>query len=234
MIRGSIKNYASSQRPADRTGSTEVRSSLANVATGHAANPAYKIAFVNDEKRAQPLLIRTAVEADAGALAAFGARTFEETFGAQNRPEDLRAHLERSFGVGQQAEELSNPNMHTLLAYFATGLVGFAQVKRQAPPPEIIIDRPIELHRFYVDRPAHGTGVAQQLMQAVHAAARAFDGRTLWLGVWEHNPRAIAFYKKVGFVDRGSQDFYVGADRQTDRVLVAPVQIRGSDAPAGG
>ena len=178
----------------------------------------------DDATWAGPVLIRQAVEADAAALAAFGARSFEATFGAQNRPEDLRAHLEQSFGVARQTQELANPRMVTLLAYLDTHLVGFAQLKNQAPAPALIIDRPIELHRFYVDRPAHGKGIAQQLMRAVHAAARAFDGGTLWLGVWEHNPRAIAFYKKVGFVDRGSHDFYVGADRQTDRVLVAPVQ----------
>jgi len=64
-------------------------------------------------------------------------------------------------------------------------------------------------------------------MLAVHTATRALHGRNLWLGVWERNPRAIAFYKKVGFVDRGSHEFLVGSDRQTDRVLVAPVQADG-------
>ncbi len=173
---------------------------------------------------AKPLLIRAGVEADAPTLAAFAARTFRETFGSQNRPEDLHAHLNKAFGVAQQSAELKNPNMVTLLAYHDEILVAFAQVFRNDPPPGILIERAVEVHRFYVDRPAHGKGVAQQLMRAVHAAARAFDGRTLWLGVWERNPRAIAFYRKAGFVDRGSHDFFVGTDRQTDRVLVAPVR----------
>ena len=80
-----------------------------------------------------------------------------------------------------------------------------------------------ELHRFYVDRPSQGTGVAQRLMAAVQDAARAAGARHLWLGVWEHNPRAIRFYAKRGFVDVGSHDFVLGADRQTDRVMLAPV-----------
>jgi GNAT superfamily N-acetyltransferase len=171
--------------------------------------------------------IRTGVEADAPQLAAFGARTFEETFGPHNRPEDLHAHLQKAFGVTQQTQELLSPDMVTLLAHQGATLVAFAQVLRRDPPAGILLDRPIELHRFYVDRPAHGTGVAQRLMLAVHTATRAFHGRNLWLGVWERNPRAIAFYKKVGFVDRGSHEFLVGSDRQTDRVLVAPVQADG-------
>ena len=173
--------------------------------------------------KSDSLHIRIAVETDAPALAAFAARTFAETFGAQNRPEDLRAHLSKAFGLAQQTQELLNPDMVTLLGFHGATLVAFAQVKRQGPPPGIHIDAPVELHRFYVDRTAHGKGVAQQLMQAVHAATREFGGQTLWLGVWEHNPRAIAFYQKVGFVDRGHHDFFVGQDRQTDRVLVAPV-----------
>lgn len=182
----------------------------------------------------ESILVRAGVEGDAPALASFAARTFEETFGRQNRPEDLRAHLARAFGITQQTQELKNPDMVTLMAYHDRILVAFAQVLRQNPPPGIVIDSPAEVHRFYVDGVAHGKGVAQRLMHAVHRAALKFDARNLWLGVWERNPRAIAFYQKVGFVDRGSHDFFVGADRQTDRVLVAPVRPHGAGFQAVG
>ena len=50
------------------------------------------------------------------------------------------------------------------------------------------------------------------------------DGpRTLWLGVWERNPRAIAFYTKCGFVDVGEHAFVFGTDEQTDRVMARSV-----------
>ncbi len=167
------------------------------------------------------LLIRQGTVADASDLTVFAARTFTETYGADNRPEDMQAHLSSSFGLAQQTQELSDPAVTTLLAYNAEALVAYAQVRRKAPPPCATQDRPIELHRFYVDRPAHGRGVAQQLMAAVFSAARAFAGRHLWLSVWERNPRAIAFYKKMSFVDVGGTEFFVGSDCQTDRVLVA-------------
>jgi diamine N-acetyltransferase len=169
------------------------------------------------------ILIRAGLESDAAALAAFAARTFEETFGADNRPDDLRAHLSNAFGVRQQTQELLNPNMVTLLAHRRDVLVAFAQVQRKDPPPCVTALRPIELHRFYVDRPAHGKGIAQQLMRAVHDGARSFAGTHLWLGVWERNSRAIAFYKKVGFTDCGSTVYHVGPDPQIDRVMIAPV-----------
>ena len=171
----------------------------------------------------EPTRIRRGVVSDAPALAAFAARTFAEAFGADNRPEDMQAHLAKSYGVPQQTRELASPDVITLLAHQGETLVGYAQVRRQAPPPCVTHERPVELQRFYVDRPAHGTGVAQALMSAAHEAARELGGEHMWLSVWERNPRGIAFYKKVGFVDVGSTDFYVGPDRQTDRILVAEV-----------
>ena len=80
-------------------------------------------------------------------------------------------------------------------------------------------DAPVEIYRFYVDATAHGTGVAQRLMSEALAAARDLGGTHAWLGVWERNPRAIAFYFKCGFRDVGRQLFQLGADSQTDRVL---------------
>ena len=177
-----------------------------------------------------PVRIRRGVAADASALAAFAARTFHETFAADNRPEDMAAHLTSAFGVAQQTRELGDPDVATLLAFRTATLVAFAQVRRKPPPPCVTQPRPIELQRFYVDRPAHGTGVAQTLMAAARRAAHEFGGEYLWLGVWERNPRAIAFYAKAGFRDVGSTVFQVGPDRQTDRVLVAPLIVEGRDA----
>jgi ribosomal protein S18 acetylase RimI-like enzyme len=167
--------------------------------------------------------IRRGVVADAGDLAGFAARTFAETFAADNRPEDLAAHLAASYGIAQQTAELSRDDEITLLAHQQAALVAYAQVRR-SPPPECVASRqPVELHRFYVDRPAHGQGVAQQLMAAVLEAAAELGGSTLWLSVWERNPRAQAFYRKMGFADVGSTVFFVGPDRQTDRVMARPL-----------
>jgi ribosomal protein S18 acetylase RimI-like enzyme len=168
--------------------------------------------------------IRRGIASDAPALTAFATRTFAEAFGADNRPEDMQAHLASSYNVPQQTKELIDPNIATLLALQGETLWAYAQVRRQAPPACVTQERPIELHRFYVDRRLHGQGVAQQLMVAVHEAAHAFHAQHVWLSVWERNQRGIAFYKKEGFLDVGRKDFYVGPDCQSDRVLVAAVR----------
>ena len=184
------------------------------------------------DSRLQPhRRIRRGEVADAAALADFAARTFEETFAADNRPEDMAAHRAAAYGVARQTAELSDPDIVTLVALDGERLVAYAQVRRGARPPCVTQDEPVELQRFYVDRAEHGSGLAGRLMEAVVEAARGFGARHLWLGVWERNARAIAFYAKCGFVDVGSKIYMVGPDRQVDRVMVTAVRERRAGCP---
>jgi ribosomal protein S18 acetylase RimI-like enzyme len=176
------------------------------------------------QQTAPATIVRRGIPGDANALAEFAARTFADTFADDNDPADMAAYLASAYGVRQQSAELEDPEVVTLLAVRDDVLVGYAQVRRQSPPACVTVERPVELRRFYVDRSEHGRGVARTLMEAAHAAARVLGGRHVWLGVWERNARAIAFYRKSGFVRVGSHDFFVGADRQTDDVFVAPVR----------
>lgn len=169
----------------------------------------------------RPLLLRRAQPADAPSLARFAARIFEETFGPDNRPEDIAAHLAKSFGPAQQGRELADPDYVTLVMDGSAGIAAYAQVRRAVSPPCVSTDAPVELYRFYVDRPWQGQGAAGRLMEAVFSAGAELGGRSIWLSVWEKNPRAIAFYAKSGFREVGSAVFVLGTDRQSDRVLVA-------------
>lgn len=165
------------------------------------------------------LVIRRASDADAGALAAFARRTFVETFAAQNSHENMAMHVARTFGAALQLSEIRDVNMVTLVGEVGATMAGFAQLRRGSAPACVTGASPVEVLRFYVDGPFHGRGIAQALMRAALDVARELGGRTAWLGVWEHNPRAIAFYAKCGFVDVGSHSFVLGTETQTDRVM---------------
>jgi len=165
--------------------------------------------------------IRRATVADAEALTEIGARTFFETFAADNTPEDMRMFLESTWRPELQRAEILDEGMDTLLACDAHGAIaGFAQVRMAHPPSGIEARAPVELKRFYVDRPWHGQGLARTLMEAAEQAARARGGRELWLGVFERNERARAFYRKCGFDKVGTQIFVVGNDPQNDHVML--------------
>jgi GNAT superfamily N-acetyltransferase len=181
---------------------------------------------------ASRIAIRRGQAADAAAVAAFGERMFLETFGPANDPAHIRAYLDEAFGIAQQSADLADPDTTILLATLDDVLVAYAQLRR-GPPPECVAHADaIELQRFYLDHRAQGSGLASTLMDEVRATAAAWGAAHIWLGVWENNPRAIAFYAKCGYDDVGSKTFDVGTDRQVDRVMVAPLAAAGSPGPA--
>jgi len=165
--------------------------------------------------------LQDAVEGDATRLAEFGARTFYEAFAADNTSEDMRRHLESAFSPQLQLGEIRNPSMDTLIATDASGRwAGFAQLRAGKVSDGVPAEGSIELWRFYVDSHWHGQGVAGGLMEGAKQRARRRGATTLWLGVWERNARAQAFYRKHGFGKVGRQVFVVGSDPQTDDVLL--------------
>jgi ribosomal protein S18 acetylase RimI-like enzyme len=79
------------------------------------------------------------------------------------------------------------------------------------------------LSRFYAVKGWIGRGVGPALMRACIAASRQRGAAGIWLGVWGKNERAIRFYRKWGFVQRGAQSFVLGSDHQTDLVMWLPL-----------
>jgi diamine N-acetyltransferase len=165
------------------------------------------------------VIIRTAVPADAAVLADLARTTFYGTFAATNDPNDMALHLERAYGLPQQTAELIDPGITTLLGEQDGMAVAYAQVRGGHVPACVTGPAPVELWRFYVAQDFHGRGIAQQLMDRVKSEARQRGAATLWLGVWEHNARARAFYAKCGFADAGQHVFLFGTDPQTDVVM---------------
>lgn len=166
------------------------------------------------------MTIRTATVADAAVVADLARRTFHDTFAATNDAGDMALYLAAAYGLDQQTRELADRDITTLLVEDGGVAIAYAQLRGGHLPECVTGGNPIELWRFYVDRGWHGRGVAQPLMEQVRTAARDRGARTLWLGVWERNDRARAFYAKCGFADAGEHIFLFGTDPQTDLVMV--------------
>jgi ribosomal protein S18 acetylase RimI-like enzyme len=168
--------------------------------------------------------IRRATIEDAALLADLGGRLFEQTFGAANTADDMREFLAATFTVDRQEAEIADPNRVLFVALDDGGAaVGYAMTRRGSRAAGVVGERPVEVQRIYVDRSLHGRGIGDALMNSCVDQARDWNGDVLWLGVWQENPRAIAFYTRSGFVVVGVQDFMVGRDLQHDFVMARPL-----------
>jgi ribosomal protein S18 acetylase RimI-like enzyme len=162
------------------------------------------------------IAIRMATTADAEMLTELGARTFYDAFAPTNTPETMEAYMSRAFTARQLSSELNDPQATFLIAESEGTPVGYVKLLTGDAPDCVKGDAPIEIVRFYVDQQFHGGGVAHTLMQACFDHAKQIDRRTVFLGVWERNPRAIAFYRKWEFEIVGSHVFQMGDEAQND------------------
>ena len=167
--------------------------------------------------------VRPTHAGDAPALAMLAERTFRDAFEARNSPENVDLHCSRNFGPEIQAREISDRALVTMVAEEAGQLVGYSQLMPLSPSASVKAERPAELRRIYVSREWQRRGVAQALMKEVFRAAGRAGCDCLWLGVWEHNPKAIAFYRKFNFEIVGQQAFMLGNESQRDIVMSARI-----------
>ena len=163
--------------------------------------------------------IRVAHLSDAALLAELGARTFAETFAKDNTPEDMAAYLRASFSHEQMQSELRDKSCSFLIAEVENEPAGYALMRTSDPPEMIFGKSSIEIVRFYVSSEWHGQGIANALMHECVSQAIQGGYESIWLGVWEHNERAQAFYRKWNFKPIGMHPFELGSDLQNDIVM---------------
>ncbi|HYO63128.1 MAG TPA: GNAT family N-acetyltransferase [Pyrinomonadaceae bacterium] len=175
------------------------------------------------------LSVRRATGDDARLLAELGELTFSETFAHLNTPEDMEAYTSAVFTPARLAEELADPRSAFWVAEAGGEPAGYAKLQASEPPPCVAGERPVELVRLYVLRRWHGLGAAKALMRACVEEAHRWGHRTMWLGVWEHNARAQAFYRKWGFRHVGEHVFQLGSDPQTDWLMEGDLEMMNAE-----
>ncbi len=77
----------------------------------------------------------------------------------------------------------------------------------------------LEIERIYVHPARKGQGFGRRLIGYAVQVAREHGLPYVWLGVWEQNPAAIAFYTAMGFERCGEHTFTIGKDVQRDWIL---------------
>ena len=167
------------------------------------------------------ITIRQASVDDARLLTDLSYATFWDAFAdhPKNAPDDLADYMRQAFNIGQIASELAHVNSLFFIAELDGKPAGYAKLIRGTTEHGITAARPIELSRLYSHQEFLGKGVGRDLMNACFEYAELHDHDVMWLGVWEYNPRAQAFYIKNGFREVGKHTFQLGSDPQTDLLM---------------
>jgi diamine N-acetyltransferase len=145
--------------------------------------------------------------------------TFNETFKHQNSPENMIDYLERAFNLKQLEKELSNISSQFFFVYFNNEVAGYLKVNTNDAQSEEMGDESLEIERIYIKNKFQKHGLGKYLLNTAMEMAMEGNKKKIWLGVWEKNENAIAFYKKMGFVQTGAHAFYMGDEEQMDFIM---------------
>jgi diamine N-acetyltransferase len=145
--------------------------------------------------------------------------TFNDTFKHQNSSENMNAYLERAFNLTQLEKELSNISSQFFFIYFNQKVAGYLKVNTNEAQSEEMGDESLEVERIYIKNKFQKHGLGKYLLNIAMEIALERNKKKIWLGVWEKNENAIAFYKKMGFVQTGAHSFYMGDEEQVDFIM---------------
>lgn len=169
--------------------------------------------------------IRVATPSDAAELFELSRRTVIDTFAHLNNPDDFAAFLSEHYRLSLVQADLGNPHIHMLVCEVNASLAAYARLSSREVPECVGDANAIQIERFYVDKPHIGQGIAAKLMERCLQLALQEHRTTIFLGVWEHNARAIRFYEKWGFWRCGEHPFMVGTDQQIDWWMKRAVNV---------
>ena len=157
-------------------------------------------------------------------LQQIGRQTFTETFEKYNSEENLNQYLNVSFGREKLLKELNNPESNFYFAFSGSVLAGYLKINFGDAQTELVDDLTMEIERIYVLKDFQGRKVGQALFQKALDVAAETSCTHVWLGVWEHNNKALNFYRKNGFEEFDKHVFRIGEDEQTDFLMKRPIK----------
>ncbi len=152
-------------------------------------------------------------------LQEIGRQTFFESFGHQNKASDMEIYLNSKFSLEQLLNEFRNPVSQFFFLKDHEKTIGYLKVNTREVQIEKVLTNALEIERIYVRSNYQGKGLGKILFEKAIKIAKQEKVRTIWLGVWEKNTRAIKFYKQNGFVEFDRHHFLLGKDEQTDIMM---------------
>ncbi|PKF60804.1 GNAT family N-acetyltransferase [Psychromonas sp. psych-6C06] len=142
--------------------------------------------------------------------------TYRDTFAESNSEQFMQQYLSDALNEKKLSAELNNINSEFYFIHFEDQVAGFLKVNVGEGQTDDVEPNSLEVERFYIRQAFLRKGLGKVLMQFACELTKQHDKNSLWLGVWEGNYSALAFYKAQGFYQIGEHPFDMGGDIQTD------------------
>lgn len=167
-----------------------------------------------------PITLQRLTTAHVEELQQLSIKTYRETFDEHNSEENMTAYLRHAYHSEKLMRELQHPDSQFYFVYDDDQLAGYLKVNMNEAQTEDMGSDALEIERIYLLQAFHRKGLGKYLFDKAVSIALSNNKQCIWLGVWEHNVQALAFYKQMGFVPEGRHSFFMGDDEQTDLILV--------------
>ncbi|MCB0280846.1 MAG: GNAT family N-acetyltransferase [Calditrichaeota bacterium] len=148
-----------------------------------------------------------------------GKITFLESFSKDNTAGNMNDYIKKAFNRKQISSELKNKDSHFYMVYKDKEAMAYLKLNSGDAQTEMQDPKAMEIERLYVLQSHKKQGIGRQLIELAKEKAIELHASFLWLGVWEKNDNAIAFYKKLGFNEFATHVFQLGDDAQTDILM---------------
>nr|MBK9651744.1 GNAT family N-acetyltransferase [Bacteroidota bacterium] len=167
----------------------------------------------------QNLSIKWATHGDAKLICDLGARFFIEAYHEEKAMDDLLLYCQKAFVQADIEADIKEGKAFYAICKLDERDCGYIKLRSDRTLESLPKLQCIELERIYVGRDYWRHHIGKFLMDEVVSFGRKNNFEYLWLGVWQLNHRANAFYKNYGFEIIGTKKFYVGTEENDDYVL---------------
>jgi len=145
--------------------------------------------------------------------------TYYQAFKAFNTQENMDDYVVKAFSNEQLLAEMRDQQASFYFGIYQNQRVGYLKLNEYDTVSEGHQGPSIEVQRLYVKSDMQNLGMGHFLMEEAIKIARDKGFTFMWLGVWEHNEKALRFYGKFNFERIGSHTFLMGDDSQQDYLL---------------
>ncbi|MCF6514718.1 GNAT family N-acetyltransferase [Lactobacillus sp. S2-2] len=150
-------------------------------------------------------------------------KAFYDTFSDSSSKSNMETFLNTNYSIQNLTNELNEPNSKFYFVYYQEQIAGYIKINLNDAQTEDYGNDYLEIERIYLLKEFQGSCLGSKLMDYAIQLAKSLNKKHIWLGVWEHNTKALKFYHKFNFIEKSAHNYSVGTDVFKDLILIKEI-----------